>query len=88
MESKPIDKPVCVEGLSRAFGSKQALNDVSLSVPRGCVFGLLGESGAGKTTLMRHLLGLMKPQSGTVRVAARRPRAAVDLVSAVRESLD
>ena len=63
--------PIEVEGLSRTFGTKQALDDVTLKVPRGCVFGLLGESGAGKTTLMRHLLGLMKPERGTVRVIGR-----------------
>jgi ABC-2 type transport system ATP-binding protein len=65
--------PIEVEGLSRTFGTKQALDDVTLKVPRGCVFGLLGESGAGKTTLMRHLLGLMKPERGTVRVIGRDP---------------
>lgn len=72
-ESHATDFPVEIEGLSRTFGAKQALNDVSIRVPRGCVFGLLGESGAGKTTLIRHLLGLMKPQRGTVRVVGRDP---------------
>lgn len=62
-----------VRHLSRTYGSKDALIDVSLQVPRGCVFGLLGESGAGKTTLIRHLLGLMKPQEGTVKVVGCDP---------------
>ena len=57
-----------IDGLSRRYGPKVALDDVSLTVSRGCVFGLLGESGAGKTTLMRHLMGLLRPQRGTVRV--------------------
>lgn len=57
-----------VEHLSRRFGSKQALDSVTLAVPRGCVFGLVGENGAGKSTLIKHLLGLWRAQSGMVRV--------------------
>jgi ABC-2 type transport system ATP-binding protein len=72
-KNQATEFPIEVEQLSRSFGAKQALNDVTLKVPRGCVFGLLGESGAGKTTMMRHLLGLMKPQSGSVRVVGRDP---------------
>ena len=57
-----------VSGLTRRFRSKVALNDVSLTVPRGCVFGLLGENGAGKTTLIKHVMGLLNAQSGSVAV--------------------
>lgn len=57
-----------IEKLSRRFGKKQALSEVSLSVPEGCVFGLVGENGAGKTTLLKHVLGFLKPQAGVVRV--------------------
>lgn len=64
---------VQVRNLTRRYGRKTALEGVSLEVPRGCVFGLLGESGAGKTTLIRHLLGLMKPQQGSVRVVGHDP---------------
>lgn len=62
------DAVVVVSHLSRRFGSKQALDDVSVEVPRGCVFGLVGENGAGKSTLIKHLLGLWRAESGTVRV--------------------
>ncbi len=62
-----------VRSLSRRFGSKQALKDVSLSIPRGQVFGLVGENGAGKTTLLKHLLGLLKAQSGSVEVFGLNP---------------
>ncbi len=62
-----------VENLSRTYKNKVALDSVSLSVPKGCVFGLLGESGAGKTTLIRHLIGLLRPQKGRVRVLGRDP---------------
>ncbi|MCA9007646.1 MAG: ABC transporter ATP-binding protein [Planctomycetaceae bacterium] len=64
-----------ISNLSRRFGKKQALSDVSLSVPEGCVFGLVGENGAGKTTLLKHVLGFLKPQQGTVRVFGLDPVA-------------
>ena len=59
---------VDVHRLTRRFGTKTALEEVSLAVPRGGVFGLIGGNGAGKTTLIKHLLGLLKAQSGTVQV--------------------
>jgi len=57
-----------VRSLCRNFGATIALNDVSLNVSRGVVFGLVGENGAGKTTFIKHLLGLFRAKSGTVRV--------------------
>ncbi len=59
---------VQIEGLSRSFGARPRSSEVSLSVPRGAVFGLVGENAAGKTTLIKHILGLLKAQAGTVRV--------------------
>ncbi len=64
-----------IQNLSRRFGKKQALSEVSLSVPEGCVFGLVGENGAGKTTLLKHVLGFLKPQAGVVRVFGLDPVA-------------
>jgi ABC-2 type transport system ATP-binding protein len=64
-----------VANLSRRFGGKTALEDVSLAVYRGSVFGLVGENGAGKSTLIKHLLGLWRAQSGTVRVFGLDPVA-------------
>ena len=46
-----------------------ALQDVSLTVPRGAVVGVVGESGSGKTTLSRVLAGLQRPTTGTVQLA-------------------
>jgi len=57
-----------VQGLTRRFGLKTALDNVSLSVRRGIVFGLVGENGAGKTTFIKHLLGLLRAKTGSVRV--------------------
>ena len=64
----PAPHAMEITGLSRTFGSKIALNQVSLTVKRGRVFGLVGANGAGKTTLIKHLLGRLTPESGRVRV--------------------
>jgi len=64
-----------VSKVSRRFGAKLALNEVSLRVARGKVFGLVGENGAGKTTLIKHLLGTLKAESGSVRMFGRDPVA-------------
>ncbi|HEV3136642.1 MAG TPA: ABC transporter ATP-binding protein [Pirellulales bacterium] len=62
------DAIVEIHRLSRRFGGKQALDEITLRVERGTVFGLVGENGAGKTTLIKHVLGLLKAQLGSVRV--------------------
>ena len=51
-------------GLTKRFGKQLAVNDVSLSVPHGSVFGFLGPNGSGKTTTIRLLLGLASATSG------------------------
>ena len=60
----------CIEvnHISKSYGSVQALDDVSLEVNRGEVFGLIGPDGAGKTTMFRLLCTLLLPDSGTARV--------------------
>ena len=55
--------------LSKTFGSKQAVRDASFQVFSGEIFGFLGPNGAGKTTTLKMLVGLLKPTSGTARVA-------------------
>ena len=50
--------------LTKAFGSRRAIDHVNLNVPRGTCFGFLGPNGAGKTTLIRMLLGLARPTAG------------------------
>ena len=57
-----------VTGLSKSYGSIQALDNVSLRVDEGEVVGLLGPNGAGKTTLMKIMTGYMQPDSGSVLV--------------------
>jgi sodium transport system ATP-binding protein len=52
--------------VSKRFGDFYAVQDVSLSVPRGEIFGLLGENGAGKTTILRMISTVLTPTSGTI----------------------
>jgi ABC-2 type transport system ATP-binding protein len=54
--------------LVKRFGSVTAVNDVSLTVPEGEIFGFLGPNGAGKTTTIRLLTGVLIPDAGTVRI--------------------
>jgi ABC-type multidrug transport system ATPase subunit len=62
------DEIVSVEGLSKKFGSFEAVKDVSFKVHRGDVFGFLGPNGAGKSTTIRCLLSLISPDQGNVRL--------------------
>ncbi|MGY6502021.1 MAG: ABC transporter ATP-binding protein [Acidimicrobiales bacterium] len=57
-----------IEGLSVRLGERQVLDQVAFEVPTGRVVGLLGPNGAGKTTTMRILLGIVSPDSGSVRL--------------------
>ena len=57
-----------VQSVSKNFGTFKALNNVSITVPRGSIFGLLGPNGAGKTTLIRIINQITMPDSGTVRL--------------------
>jgi len=57
-----------VEHLVKRFGSITAVNDVSLTVRKGEIFGFLGPNGAGKTTTIRLLTGVLTPDTGTVRI--------------------
>jgi ABC-2 type transport system ATP-binding protein len=58
-----------IRNLVKRFGEKMAVNNVSLEVHRGEVFGFLGPNGAGKTTTIKVIVGLLQPTSGTVKVA-------------------
>lgn len=57
-----------VDHVSKVIGKKTILHDVSLSVERGEIFGLLGPNGSGKTTLIRTVVGLIKETKGTITV--------------------
>ena len=63
-----MPRPLRLSNVTKRYGSHTALDRVSFEVPAGCVFALLGENGAGKTTAIRLLLGLVEPDDGFAEV--------------------
>ena len=59
--------------LTKVFGAKTALAEVSLELPKGKIIGLLGPNGSGKTTLIKLAAGLLKPSEGEIRVDGKLP---------------
>jgi ABC-2 type transport system ATP-binding protein len=93
-DSAESDAPaLAISGVSKRFGSGaaaiQAVDDVSMTVERGSVVGLLGPNGAGKTTLIKCALGIVIPDSGSIRVfgadVSEGRRAAYENVDAMLE---
>ena len=62
---------VSVQGVSKEFDSKRAVDDLSFDLPAGSIFGLLGPNGSGKTTTIRMILQIILPDRGTIRVLGR-----------------
>lgn len=62
------DKAIVLSGISKSYGSRRVLDNVSLEVERGEIFALLGPNGAGKTTLMKIILGLTRPSAGEMNI--------------------
>jgi ABC-2 type transport system ATP-binding protein len=58
------ERVIDVRGLSKSFGAVRAVDNFDLSVPRGAIYGFLGPNGSGKTTTIRMVCGLLKPDSG------------------------
>lgn len=58
-----------VQGVHKSYWRKEALTDISFTLERGKIVGLLGSNGSGKTTLMKLIAGLSRPNSGTIKVA-------------------
>lgn len=67
--------PLLLENISKSYGGKFAVRDVSFTVNPGEIIGFLGPNGAGKTTTLRMALGLIKPDSGTVSLFGQAPGA-------------
>ena len=65
MESKPV---IEVEHLAHRYGNRTIYSDLNFSIPPGKVYGLLGKNGVGKTTLIKILMGFLRPESGRCRV--------------------
>lgn len=61
-------QPIEIQNVTKDFGQKRGVFDISFSVKEGEVFGYLGPNGAGKSTTIRQLLGFVKPQKGTLQI--------------------
>ena len=66
MNNTQTDKYLSIENLSVAYGGIQAVKDVSLEIPKGKIITLIGSNGAGKSTILRTIAGIVKPKSGRV----------------------
>lgn len=62
------------ENITKTYGSRKVLNNVSITLESGRIYGLIGVNGAGKTTLMRQILGLSCPTSGEIELYGKRGR--------------
>lgn len=60
-----------IEGVTKQFGDKVAVDSLDLAVPRGCIYGIIGPNGAGKTTTIRMIMNIILPDSGRVLVEGR-----------------
>jgi ABC-2 type transport system ATP-binding protein len=76
-QDEPVEAPsddagqvvLSVSGLSKSFGDTVAVDNISLEVYSGGIFGVVGPNGAGKTTTLSMITGLLRPDSGTIRLA-------------------
>jgi phospholipid/cholesterol/gamma-HCH transport system ATP-binding protein len=71
MKTQSDPSPITVKGLRKSFGPQKVLNGIGLEVARGETVAVLGRSGTGKSVLLKLLIGLQRPDSGSVRVAGQ-----------------
>jgi len=64
--------PLRIRGLTKTFGTTTAIDHLSLDVPEGACFGLVGPNGSGKSTTMRAVVGLVRPDAGSIEVCGSR----------------
>ena len=60
-----------MKNITKTFGDFKALDDLTMTVPKGTVYGLVGPNGAGKSTAIRHLTGVYRPDSGEITLDGR-----------------
>ena len=89
-KNERVEKAVVVKALSVSYGDNLALDKVSLSIEEGEYLGIIGPNGGGKTTLLKAILGLVKPCTGEVLVYGKQPGSAGKLLGYVPQvtSLD
>jgi ABC-2 type transport system ATP-binding protein len=65
-----------IDGVTKTFGKVTAVDDLSLNVPKGSVYGFIGPNGSGKTTTLRMIMNIFYPDRGAIRVLGKRVRGA------------
>lgn len=73
-----VDFAVLAQGIRKRFGAIEALRGLDLAIRPGEIYGLLGPNGSGKTTFIRCVAGLLRPEAGTLAVLGQTPRAAMN----------
>ena len=79
------DSVIELEGVTKSFGDRLLLDDVSLTIPPGAIVGIIGPNGAGKSTLFRMIVGQETPDSGTIKIGST---VNLSYVDQSRETLD
>lgn len=72
-----MDSALTLAGVSKRFGTFTAVNQLSLTVPKGCIYGFLGQNGAGKTTTIRMVMSILAPDAGQITVLGQAQAAVV-----------
>ena len=70
-QATPEGQPIVIRGLRKSFGSQVVLNGIDLSIDAGKTVTILGQSGVGKSVLLKLIIGLQKPDSGTIEIQGR-----------------
>lgn len=68
-----------IDQLTKKFGETTVLNEISMTLEPGKIYGLVGRNGSGKTMLMKHILGFVRPTSGTVRIDGKEIGRDIDI---------
>ena len=85
---KIAEPAVAVKDLHKAFGENKVLDGVTLEVPRGSTLAVLGRSGTGKSVLLKLIVGLAQPDSGTIRILGEEVNGiSIDQMSEVRKKI-